>query len=51
MALGKHEFIEAETFSIINHDEADNIVNKWSTLLDRATKIYETVNTESKPAF
>ncbi|KAJ5741074.1 hypothetical protein N7493_000946 [Penicillium malachiteum] len=51
MSLGKHEFIEAETFSVINYDEADNVLRKWTNLLDRATKLYDTVNAESKPAF
>ncbi|KAJ6030988.1 hypothetical protein N7540_001720 [Penicillium herquei] len=51
MALGKHEFIEAETFSIINYDEADTVARRWCKLLDRATKLYDTVNTEFKPAF
>ncbi|TRM60954.1 hypothetical protein BD626DRAFT_571342 [Schizophyllum amplum] len=40
MGVRKHEHIEGSTFSLLNYDEADRILNAWSTLVDRAEAVY-----------
>ena len=51
VALRKHEHIEAETFSIVNYREADQIMEGWRDLLTRAEKIYGLVSNEEKPSY
>lgn len=50
MGLGKHECIEDDTFSAMYYDEADIVLQKWSDLLGRATRIHERASMELKPA-
>lgn len=50
MGLGKHEWIEDDTFSIMYYDEADTILQKWSDLLGRATRVHDRAPLEMKPA-
>lgn len=50
MGLGKHECIEDDTFSIMYYDEADIILQRWSDLLERASRVHERASRELKPA-
>lgn len=48
--LRRHEHIDPETFSLLNYNEADNIIKRWQKLLFAAEAIYEQANEEQKPA-
>ncbi|KAF3011909.1 hypothetical protein E8E14_009467 [Neopestalotiopsis sp. 37M] len=54
MAVRRHEHIEADTFSLLHHQEADHIQAGWEVLLDKVQEIYDnglTSDPEYKPAF
>ncbi|KAI5807046.1 hypothetical protein EDC01DRAFT_742895 [Geopyxis carbonaria] len=51
LGLRKHENIEAETFSVVNYEEADRILESWKELADSATDIYEKLSDDLKPGF
>ncbi|KAE8337915.1 hypothetical protein BDV24DRAFT_166771 [Aspergillus arachidicola] len=46
MALGKHECIKAETFSLINYHEADEVLQRWTSLSEMAKQVHDQVDPE-----
>jgi hypothetical protein len=51
LALRKHEHIEHDTFSILNYNEAENIVNAWGVLLNQAEELYARLQGQDRVAF
>ncbi|KAF3389818.1 hypothetical protein DPV78_011827 [Talaromyces pinophilus] len=51
LALRKHEHIEHNTFSILNYNEAKNIVDAWEMLLNRAEELYKGLEVKDRAAF
>ncbi|KAJ0297597.1 hypothetical protein COL516b_010650 [Colletotrichum fioriniae] len=49
-ALRRHEHIEPTTFSLINYNEAEDIVHRWKTLLLAAEEIYNQTPEDHKAA-
>ncbi|KAJ6021577.1 hypothetical protein N7540_007081 [Penicillium herquei] len=46
--LRRHEHIEPESFSLLNYNEADDIVSRWQRLVSTAEKIHDCANAEQK---
>ncbi|OJJ47353.1 hypothetical protein ASPZODRAFT_132347 [Penicilliopsis zonata CBS 506.65] len=51
LAMRKHEHIEADTFSLLNYDEAEDILLGWEDKLSTAEELYATLDSEHRPAF
>lgn len=51
VALRKHEHIEADTFSLINYGEADNILCQWKELLDQAEEVQKWIPETTAPSY
>ncbi|KAL2851524.1 hypothetical protein BJY01DRAFT_260827 [Aspergillus pseudoustus] len=51
VALRKHEHIEADTFSLLNYNEADNILHQWREALEEAEELQKWVPSTSAPAY
>ncbi|OHE90903.1 hypothetical protein CORC01_13788 [Colletotrichum orchidophilum] len=49
-ALRRHEHIEPTTFSLIHYNEAEDVVNRWESLLQSAEKIYNQASEDQKAA-
>ncbi|KAH8898131.1 hypothetical protein GQ53DRAFT_711240 [Thozetella sp. PMI_491] len=49
-SLRRHEHIEPQTFSILNYNEADTVLARWRTLLERAESIHERSSDTDRPA-
>ncbi|KAL0932920.1 uncharacterized protein CTRU02_211883 [Colletotrichum truncatum] len=49
-ALRRHEHIEPTTFSLLHYEEAENVANRWKSLLEDAENIYSRVPEEQKAA-
>ncbi|KAK1961301.1 hypothetical protein LY78DRAFT_696231 [Colletotrichum sublineola] len=47
-ALRRHEHIEPTTFSLVNYDEADDVLRRWDALLAFAEDIHREVPEEQK---
>lgn len=47
----KFELVDASTYSVINYNEADIVLEKWKTLLHRAKTVAEKLNPADYPAF
>jgi hypothetical protein len=47
----KFELVDASTYSIINYDEGDNILQEWQGLSETAQAIYDQLPDEARPAF
>ncbi|KAK7408641.1 hypothetical protein QQX98_009205 [Neonectria punicea] len=50
VSLRKHELIEPDTFSILHDKEADLVLQRWKTLLEKANQVHDRVSDESKAA-
>lgn len=50
VSLRKHEHIEPNTFSLLNYNEAKDILNRWETLLGTAEEIYKRATEEQRPS-
>lgn len=50
VALRKHEHIKPHTFSLLNYNEAEDILNRWETLLGTAEEIYKRATEEQRPS-
>lgn len=48
--LRRHEHVEPETLSLLNYNEADDILDRWRTLLSTAAAIHELSPEEQKVA-
>lgn len=51
LALRKHEHIEQDTFSILNYNEAENIVDAWEILAKQAEELYNGLEDQERAAF
>ncbi|KAF9872036.1 hypothetical protein CkaCkLH20_10373 [Colletotrichum karsti] len=49
-ALRRHEHIEPTTFSLLHHNEAENVVGRWQSLLEAAETIHQHAPEEHKAA-
>ncbi|KAI1333532.1 hypothetical protein F5Y15DRAFT_342294 [Xylariaceae sp. FL0016] len=49
-SLRKHEQIEADTFSLLHYNEAEKVLERWKTTLERAQAIYDRVSEDQKAA-
>jgi hypothetical protein len=50
VSLRKHEHIDPYTFSLVNYNEAENVLNRWKALLDTAEAIYNRATKEQQPS-
>lgn len=50
-ARRKYELIDMQTFSLINYDEADNVLRGWKQLAKDAQKVYSRLSESARPAF
>jgi len=50
VSLRKHEHIDPYTFSLVNYNEAENVLNRWKALLDTAEAIYNRATEEQRPS-
>ncbi|KAH7310735.1 hypothetical protein B0I35DRAFT_378520 [Stachybotrys elegans] len=51
MSLRRHEHIEANTLSVVNYREAESVVARWKALEEKATLLFEKVDSSNKAAF
>lgn len=51
LALRKHEHIEHNTFSLLNYNEAEKIVENWTSLLIKAEELYSGIKATERAAF
>ncbi|KAI9761816.1 MAG: urea active transporter [Chaenotheca gracillima] len=47
----KYELVEPETYSLINYNEADTVLEEWKNLTDQAQSIYEKLDAGTQPSF
>jgi Glycosyl hydrolase family 115 len=50
-ARRKFELIEPETYSVLNYNEADAILEQWGILADDAQAVYDALSADYQPAF
>ncbi|PGH27923.1 hypothetical protein AJ80_00473 [Polytolypa hystricis UAMH7299] len=50
-ARRKYEIVNAGTYSVVNYDEADRVVNEWRKLVEDAQKIHDRLPAAARPAF
>ncbi|KAF5366813.1 hypothetical protein D9758_006550 [Tetrapyrgos nigripes] len=50
-ARRKPELINGTTFSLVNYREADTVLNQWDTLLNTSTKLFDSLDNATQPAF
>ncbi|KAK0200680.1 glycoside hydrolase family 115 protein [Desarmillaria ectypa] len=50
-ARRKPELLNTTTYSLINYREAETVLSAWDTLVGTATRIYDQLSDETKPAF
>ncbi|KAL1869460.1 hypothetical protein VTK73DRAFT_3075 [Phialemonium thermophilum] len=50
-ARRKFELVEPETYSILNYNEADAVLEQWAVLHDDAQAIYDALGEDAQPAF
>ncbi|KAK0189365.1 glycoside hydrolase family 115 protein, partial [Armillaria mellea] len=50
-ARRKPELLNSTTYSLVNYREAENVVSAWDALVGAATRIYDQLSEETKPAF
>ena len=50
-ARRKYELLDPSTFSLINYNEADRVLDEWETLTSDAEKVYNRLNSAARPAF
>ncbi|KAH7030226.1 hypothetical protein B0J12DRAFT_322533 [Macrophomina phaseolina] len=47
----KYELVDPSTYSIINYEEADNVLTQWEELGKQAQSIYDSLPAAAQPAF
>lgn len=50
-ARRKFELIDPTVYSIINYNEADAVLDEWSSLADSAQSMYDRLGSAAQPAF
>lgn len=51
VAKRKYELIDPSIYSLINYEEADNLLAEWQTLAKDAQSIYDSLPAAARPAF
>ncbi|KAL1652346.1 hypothetical protein SLS58_000473 [Diplodia intermedia] len=51
VAKRKYELVDPSTYSLINYEEADNILAEWQDLANDAQSVYDSLPTAAQPAF
>jgi hypothetical protein len=49
--MRKFEEVEPNSFSVLNYEEADNIISRWEGLGAKAQSVYDSLSSEQQPAF
>ena len=47
----KYELVEPSTFSVVNYNEADSVLQEWSALADAANAAYDSLDPISQPSY
>jgi hypothetical protein len=47
----KFELVEPETYSVLNYNEADAVLDQWTVLAEAAQRIYAKLDDAAQPAF
>ena len=47
----KYELVDPTTYSIIDYQEADTVLQEWADMVANATKIYKSLDTSMQPSF
>lgn len=47
----KFELVEPQTYSVLNYNEADAILEQWAALAEAAQAVYNSLGAEAQPAF
>nr|XP_036578602.1 immunoglobulin i-set domain-containing protein [Colletotrichum truncatum]KAF6785897.1 immunoglobulin i-set domain-containing protein [Colletotrichum truncatum] len=50
-ARRKYELVEPQTYSVINYNEADAVLEQWAILHEQAQAVYDALDEEYQPAF
>ncbi|KAH8425022.1 glycoside hydrolase family 115 protein [Aspergillus melleus] len=50
-ARRKYELLSPQTFSLINYNEADNVLQEWEELVKDAQQVYDSLRPVARPAF
>jgi hypothetical protein len=51
MGLRRHEHVESTTYSILNYNEAENFLQSWNNLTNRAEAISKSLHSAAQPSF
>lgn len=47
----KYELVDPSTYSLVNYNEADTILEQWKNLTSRAQNVYDSLSAAAQPAF
>lgn len=47
----KAELVSPDTFSLNHFEEAERVLGDWQAITDRAAKVHEQLDKDTKPAF
>lgn len=47
----KYELVDPSTYSLINYNEADTVLEQWQNLTTRAQNVYNSLSAAAQPAF
>ncbi|KAK7537394.1 uncharacterized protein J3D65DRAFT_696996 [Phyllosticta citribraziliensis] len=50
-ARRKYELLNSTIYSIVNYEEAENVLGEWETLARDAQSIYDSLSAEARPSF
>jgi hypothetical protein len=50
-ARRKYELLEPQTYSVLNYNEGEAILEQWASLRETAQGIYDKLSSDSQPAF
>ncbi|KAK7892333.1 hypothetical protein LTR67_007429 [Exophiala xenobiotica] len=50
-ARRKYELVDPTTYSIINYNEANNVLQQWTDLVNAASQIYNQLDTSLQPSY
>ncbi len=50
-ARRKYELIEAGSYSVINYNEADAVLEQWARLAEHSQAVYDKLSSDDQPAF
>ncbi|KAI9739214.1 MAG: hypothetical protein M1834_007427 [Cirrosporium novae-zelandiae] len=47
----KYEDIDTSTYSLINYNEADSVLEEWQTMIAKAQTVYDALSSDAQPSF